>query len=131
MSKHTEPPALEAGVALVFRRAARLAGSEQVALEHVAEALTGSCDEDLPPTTVRIGAELRAVLARAGELAADDGSSAVALTHLRAAVVEANVTRVGLDLGRLRFVRWRIAASYDATPGARVCLASELDTERH
>ncbi|RIK41771.1 MAG: hypothetical protein DCC58_12040 [Chloroflexi bacterium] len=99
-------PRLDANAQRIVRHAARLAQSGLVTLGHLREALEGDERADEGPVRVRTDLELRRVLERAWELAAEGGRGCVGRPQLEEALAEATAVALGIDLQRLRFARY-------------------------
>ncbi len=104
----------------VLRRAGRLANGK-VGIEHLEQAIASPEPSSLPPTTIKASPPLQKLLERADALAERRGAATISRADLYETLVETNALAAGLDLDRLRFVRWQVERRYPTPPGKRCC----------
>lgn len=110
---------LEEAVQQILRRAGCLADGRPVTAEELWQAAYTLPGAPLPPATLRLAPEACEVLARASTLARERSQRTLRRAELVEALCEARARAAGLDLARLRFVRWRLEQQYGAPLHAR------------
>jgi hypothetical protein len=95
----------------VLRLVGRVSDGRRATADDLRRALARPASTLLPPTRVRADAALADLLHRAAAIAAERGATEIGRADLVEATLEDAARSAGLDLSRLRFVRWRIARS--------------------
>src|SRR4051812_33057264 len=106
-------------VAQILRRAGQIAGAGPVDCRHIRQAFAQSACAPLPPTTLYPDPLVRGILDRARRLAFEARLDRVPRAALAEALREDQARSLGLDLARLRFVRYRLSKLYDGEPRLR------------
>jgi hypothetical protein len=111
---------LDPEAAQLLRRAIQLGEPGRTTIADLRRAIEHPVAIKLPPARLRGDAPLAKLLRRAMDLAGLRGSDLVGRRDLLEALAETEAIAVGLDLDRLRFVRWCVTRSYgDASPALR------------
>ena len=111
---------LDPEAAQLLRRAIQLGDPGRTTIADLRKAVEHPIPMQLPPSRLRGDAPLAKVLRRAIELAGLRGGDMVSRPDLLEALAEAEATSLGLNLDRLRFVRWCVRRSYgDVQPSRR------------
>ncbi len=107
---------LEPEAAQLLRRAIQLGNPGRTTVADLRLAVDHPVPIELPPSRLRGDAPLATLLRRAMAIAGDRGSRAVGRADLIEALVEAEAVTTGLDLDRLRFVRYCVGREPGGTP---------------
>lgn len=110
---------LDPEAAQLLRRAIQLGDPGRTTVADLRLAVEHPTSIDLPPSRLRGDAPLAKVLRRAMDVARSRGSETVSRADLLEALVESEAVAAGLDLDRLRFVRYCVEKAYDEMPPAR------------
>jgi len=109
---------LDPEAAQLLRRAIQLGDTGRTTIADLRTAIEHPAPVELPPTRLRGDAPLARVLRRAMDLAQARGSDMVARHDLLEALAEAEAVAAGLDLDRLRFVRYCLDRANGSSPPA-------------
>jgi len=116
---------LDPEAAQLLRRAIQLGDPGRTSVSDLRKAIDHPVPFQLPPSRLRGDAPLAKLLRRAMELAEARGSAMVGRADLLEALAETEAVTAGLDLERLRFVRFWVERVYQgAAPAARQLDAS-------
>jgi hypothetical protein len=111
---------LDPEAAQLLRRAIQLGDPGRTTIADLRRAIEHPVPFELPPSRLRGDAPLAKVLRRAMELAEARSADVVSRLDLLEALAEAEAVAAGLDLDRLRFVRWCVRRAAGAeTPAER------------
>jgi hypothetical protein len=111
---------LDPEAAQLLRRAIQLGDPGRTTIENLRTAIEHPAPVELPPSRLRGDAPLAKVLRRAMDLAQSRGSQIVGRWDLLEALAEAEAVSAGLDLDRLRFVRYYLDRAHGvARPALR------------
>jgi hypothetical protein len=112
--------ALDPEAAQLLRRAIQLGDPGRTTIADLRRAIEHPVAFTLPPARLRGDAPLAGVLRRAMELAGLRSSELVSRADLLEALAETEAVAAGLNLDRLRFVRWYVQRAYgETTPAER------------
>jgi hypothetical protein len=110
---------LDPEAAQLLRRAIQLGNPGRTTVDDLRMAVDHPVPMELPPSRLRGDAPLAQLLRRAMDLAKNRGVDLVSRADLIEALVEAEAVSAGLDLERLRFVRYCIVRANGDVPPAR------------
>lgn len=103
----------------VLRRTAQLAEGRRATLDDLRRALEQPPTVPLPQSRLRGDAELAEALRQAGEIAGRRGAQTITRGDLVESVLAVSASAAGLDVQRLRFIRWRLTRLYLTAPALR------------
>src|SRR4051812_43386693 len=103
---------LDPEAAQLLRRAIQLGDPGRTSVADLRKAVEHPVPFELPPSRLRGDAPLAKLLRRAMDLAEQRGSTMVGRADLLEALAGTEAEAAGLDLGRLRFVRWCVGRAF-------------------
>jgi hypothetical protein len=121
---------LDPEAAQLLRRAIQLGDPGRTTIADLRMALEHPVPVELPPSRLRGDAPLARVLRRAMELAESRGLELVGRRDLLEALAEAEAVSAGLDLDRLRFVRFCVERAQGETRPALRQVGEGVTTPR-
>jgi hypothetical protein len=121
---------LDPEAAQLLRRAIQLGDPGRTTIADLRMALEHPVPVELPPSRLRGDAPLARVLRRAMELAESRGLELVGRRDLLEALAEAEAVSAGLDLDRLRFVRFCVERAQGETRPALRRVGEGVTTPR-
>jgi hypothetical protein len=121
---------LDPEAAQLIRRAIQLGNPGRTTVDDLRTAVDHPVPMELPPSRLRGDAPLAQLLRRAMDIAKNRGVDLVSRADLIEALVEAEAVAAGLDLERLRFVRYCIVRANGEVPPAQRQIGAGVTTPR-
>src|SRR5262245_21479853 len=109
---------LDPEAAQLLRRAIQLGDPGRTTVADLRLAVEHPTSIDLPPSRLRGDAPLAKLLRLAMDIARSRDTETVSRADLIEALVESEAVAAGLDIDRLRFVRYCVEKTFDETPPA-------------